>query len=47
MLATAHSAKSPTLSPQHMALIPSERLTEIQKNYFDEVSQFTAESAVN
>ena len=43
MLATAHSAKSPTLSPQHMALIPPERLTEIQKNYFDEVSQFTAD----
>lgn len=43
MLATAHSGKSPTLSPQHMALIPPERLTEIQKNYFDEVSQFTAD----
>ena len=43
MLATAHSAQSPTLSPQHMALIPPERLTEIQKNYFDEVSQFTAD----
>ena len=33
-----NSGAAPSLAPQHMALIPPERLTEIQKAYFEELS---------
>jgi polyhydroxyalkanoate synthase len=30
---------SPTLAPQYMAMIPPEKLSEIQKKYFDELGK--------
>ena len=34
------SGKSPSLAPQHMALIPPERLSEIQKHYMTELAAY-------
>ena len=39
MFAGTNSGVAPSLAPHHMALIPSERLTEIQKDYFTEMAQ--------
>jgi polyhydroxyalkanoate synthase subunit PhaC len=36
------SGKSPSLAPQHMALIPSERLSEIQQHYMTELAAFVS-----
>lgn len=36
------SGKSPSLAPQHMALIPPERLSEIQKHYMTELAAFVS-----
>ena len=30
---------SPTLAPQYMAMIPPEKLSEIQKKYFDDLGK--------
>ncbi|CAM3670540.1 class I poly(R)-hydroxyalkanoic acid synthase [Polynucleobacter antarcticus] len=38
MFSGINSGAAPSLAPQHMALIPPERLTEIQKAYFEELS---------
>jgi len=38
MFAGMNSGSTPSLAPHHMALIPSERLTEIQKDYFAELA---------
>ena len=38
MFAGMNSGSTPSLAPHHMALIPSERLNEIQKDYFAELA---------
>lgn len=38
MFAGMNTGAAPSLAPQHMALIPPERLTEIQKEYFTELA---------
>lgn len=38
MFAGMNTGAAPSLAPQHMALIPSERLSEIQKEYFAELA---------
>ena len=38
MLSGMNQTTSPALAPHHMALIPPERLVEIQKQYFEELS---------
>ncbi|BDX21486.1 poly-beta-hydroxybutyrate polymerase [Polynucleobacter sp. TUM22923] len=42
MFAGMNSGVAPSLAPQHMALIPSERLAEIQKEYFTEWAHLAA-----
>jgi len=36
------SGKSPSLAPQHMALIPPERLSEIQQHYMTELAAYVS-----
>ncbi|MDZ4056367.1 MAG: class I poly(R)-hydroxyalkanoic acid synthase, partial [Polynucleobacter sp.] len=36
------SGQSPTLAPQHMALIPPERLSEIQQRYMGELAAYVS-----
>ncbi|MBU3621606.1 class I poly(R)-hydroxyalkanoic acid synthase [Polynucleobacter sp. CS-Odin-A6] len=38
MLSGMNTGVTPSLAPQHMALIPPERLSEIQKDYFTEMA---------
>jgi len=38
MFAGLHSSTTPSLAPHHMALIPQERLAEIQKEYFTQLA---------
>lgn len=38
MFSGMHSGVAPSLAPHHMALIPSDRLSEIQKDYFTELA---------
>ena len=41
MFAGMNTGAVPSLAPHHMAMIPSERLTEIQKEYFAELAHLT------
>ena len=41
MFAGMNSGIAPSLAPHHMALIPSDRLAEIQKDYFNELAHLT------
>ena len=38
MFAGMNTGATPSLAPHHMALIPPERLSEIQKEYFTELA---------
>jgi polyhydroxyalkanoate synthase len=38
MFAGINHGATPSLAPHHMALIPQERLAEIQKEYFTELA---------
>ena len=38
MFSGMNQTTSPALAPHHMALIPPERLAEIQKEYFEELA---------
>jgi len=38
MFAGMNTGSTPSLAPHHMALIPQERLVEIQKEYFTELA---------
>jgi len=42
MFASTNPGAAPSLAPHHMALIPSERLSEIQKDYFTEMAQLVS-----
>ena len=39
MFAGTHMGAAPALAPHHMAMIPPDRLAEIQKEYFTELAQ--------
>jgi polyhydroxyalkanoate synthase len=42
MFTSTNSGAVPSLAPHHMALIPSERLSEIQRDYFTEMAQLVS-----
>ena len=44
MFAGMNTGVAPSLAPHHMALIPPERLAEIQKEYYNRLRQIDKET---